>query len=78
MAQQQKSYLKDTTHFINFLEKTKVPENTILVSMDVMSLCTNIPQDELRINIKKRTSYPYTTTAKNAQTYPSAELLPVY
>ena len=45
MAQQQQSYLKDTTHFINFLEKTKVPENTILVSMDVMSLCTNIPQD---------------------------------
>ena len=77
MAQQQKSYLKDTTHFINFLEKTKVPENTILVSMDVMSLCTNIPQEELRINIKKRTSYPYTTTAKSAQTYPSGELLPV-
>ena len=71
MAQQQKSYLKDTTHLINFLEKTKVPENTILVSMDVMSLCTNIPQEELRINIKKRTSYPYTTTAKSAQTYPS-------
>ena len=78
MAQQQKSYLKDTTHFINFLEKTKVPENTILVSMDVMSLCRNIPQEELRINIKKRTSYPYTTTAKSAQTYPSGELLPVY
>ena len=78
MAQQQKSYLKDTTHFINFLEKTKVPENTILVSMDVMSFCTNIPQEELRINIKKRTSYPYTTTAKGAQTYPSGELLPVY
>ena len=78
MAQQQKSNLKDTTHIINFLKKTKVPENTILVSMDVMSLCTNIPQDELRINIKKRTSYPYTTTAKSAQTYPSGELLPVY
>ena len=78
MAQQQKSYLKDTTHFINFLEKTKVPENTILVSMDVMSLCTNIPQEELRINLKKRTSYPYTTTAKGAQTYPSGDLLPVY
>ena len=78
MAQQQKSYLKDTTHFINFLEKTKVPENTIFVSMDVMSLCTNIPQEELRINIKKRTSYPYTTSAKSAQSYPSGELLPVY
>ena len=46
IAQQQKSYLKDTTHFINFLNKTKVPENTILVSMDVTSLYTNIPQEE--------------------------------
>ena len=43
-----------------------------------MSLCTNIPQEQLRINIKKRTSYPYTSTAKSAQTYPSGELPPVY
>ena len=40
------SYLKDTTHFINFLEKTTVPEDTILVSMDVTSLYTNIPQED--------------------------------
>ena len=50
LAQQQKSCLKDTTHFINYLQKTKVRENTILVSMDIMSLYTNIPQEE-RINI---------------------------
>ena len=42
IAQTQKSYLKDTTHFINFMEKT----TTILVSMDVTSLYTNIPQEE--------------------------------
>ena len=46
IAKQQTSYLKDTTDFINFLEKTKVEENTILVSMDVTSLYTNIPQEE--------------------------------
>ena len=46
IAQTQKSYLKDTTHFINFIEKTKVSQNTILVSMDVTSLYTNIPQEE--------------------------------
>ena len=46
IAQQQESYLKDTTHYINFLEKTKVSEDTILVSMDVTSLYTNIPQEE--------------------------------
>ena len=40
------SYLKDTTAFINFIEKTKIPEKAILVSMDVTSLYTNIPQEE--------------------------------
>ena len=46
IAKQQTSYLKDTTDFINFLENTKVTENAILVSMDVTSLYTNIPQEE--------------------------------
>ena len=30
IAQKQKSYLKDTTDFINFIEKTKVSQGTIL------------------------------------------------
>ena len=46
IAQQQKSYLKDTTVFINFIEKTKLPKGVILVSMDVTSLYKNIPQEE--------------------------------
>ena len=46
IAQQQKPYLKDTTDFISFMEGTRVPENTVLVSMDVTSLYTNIPQEE--------------------------------
>ena len=46
IAQMQDSYLKDTTDFINFIETKKFPANTILVSMDVTSLCTNIPQEE--------------------------------
>ena len=50
IAQQLKSYLKDTTDFTNFIEKTKLPKGVILVSMDIMSLYTNIPQEE-RINI---------------------------
>ena len=32
IAKSQKSYLKDTTDFTNFIEKTKVVENAILVS----------------------------------------------
>ena len=46
IAKSQKSYLKDTTDFINFIEKTRVVENAILVSTDVTSLYTNIPQEE--------------------------------
>ena len=46
IAQKQDSYLKDTTDFINFIEKTKLPQNVILASMDVTSLYTNITQEE--------------------------------
>ena len=46
IAQKKKSYLKDTTDFINFIEKTQVSNDTILVSMVVTSLYTNIPQEE--------------------------------
>ena len=41
IAQKQRSYLKDTTDFVNFIEKTNVSQDTILVSMDVTSLLTN-------------------------------------
>ena len=46
IAQKQVSYLKDTTDFLNFIEKTKLPKSTILVSIHVTSLYTNIPQEE--------------------------------
>ena len=46
MAQLQQSYMKDATAFLNFIEKTKVGKDTILVSMNISSLYTNIPQEE--------------------------------
>ena len=47
IAQKQQSHIKDTTDFVNcFIEKTKIGQDAILVSMDVTSLCTNIPQEE--------------------------------
>ena len=46
ITQNQQSYLKDTTDFTNILENIKVPKNTILVSMDVTSLYTDIPQEK--------------------------------
>jgi len=59
-----------------------VPENTILVSIDV----ANIPQDEeinivFNANTKHSTETnlkPYMTTAMSAQTYRREELLPTY
>ena len=46
IAQRQTSYLKDSTDFIDFIESTEVPKHAIIVSMDVTSLYTNIPQEE--------------------------------
>ena len=46
IAQLQASYLKDATDFINFIERIKLPKSAILVSMDVTSLYSNIPQRE--------------------------------
>ena len=44
IAKQQVSYLKDSTDFINFIGGTLM--DAILVSMDMMSLYTNIPQEK--------------------------------
>ena len=46
IAKSQKSYLKDTTDFVNFIERRNLPEDVFLVSLDVTSLYTNIPQEE--------------------------------
>ena len=46
ITQKQQSFIKDTTDFINFIEKTKIGKDTILVSMDVSSLYTNMPHEE--------------------------------
>ena len=40
------SYLKDTTEFLKLIETTKLPQNCILASIDVSSLCTNIPYED--------------------------------
>ena len=42
------SYIKDTTDFLNKLEALpeELPENTIMVTMDVRALYTNVPNNE--------------------------------
>ena len=46
IVEKQDSSLKDTIDFLNFIESTKLPENTVLVFVDVTSLYTNIPHKE--------------------------------
>ena len=47
IATSQKSYLKDN-RFYQLYRREKIPEETILVSMDVTSPYTNIPQEEVQ------------------------------
>lgn len=47
LAQQLLSHIRNTTDFIRRLKiQGLVPENSILVTLDVSSLCTNIDTDE--------------------------------
>ena len=55
IAKIQKSYLKDTTDFLNFIEKTKVTKDMILVSMDVATIAytlTSHRRKELELHAK--------------------------
>ena len=46
IVQNTESYIKDTTHFLSILRATgNLPDNTLLVTLDVSSLYTNIPND---------------------------------
>ena len=48
------SYIKDTNHFINKVNNFSVPVNSIIVTMDVRSLYTSIPNNEGIAATKKR------------------------
>ena len=69
IAKQQKSYLKDMTTFIDFIEKTKIPEKATLVSMDVTSLYSNKLQDEGIKTICRS----YTSFYQNKTSIPTCE-----
>jgi len=38
VAKKQELHIKDTAHFINFIENTKIPNKAILATLDVCSL----------------------------------------
>ena len=58
-----KSYIKDTTDFIHKIENLRIPENATLVTFDVVSLYTNIPNKEGICSVAKSLrKYPPTLT----------------
>ena len=48
------SYIKDTNDFINKIDNFTVPPNSFLVTMDVKSLYTSIPNNEGIASVKKK------------------------
>lgn len=46
------SYLQDTTDFISKIEEVSIPKDSWILSLDVVSLYTNIPHEELREVLK--------------------------
>ena len=45
LATKHKSYVRDTSHFLELLRETKVPQHSLLVTLDVDSLYTNIDNE---------------------------------
>jgi hypothetical protein len=42
-----RSYVKDTTHFLQLLEEVgPLPDNAMLVTLDITSLYTNVPNED--------------------------------
>ena len=63
-----RSYIKDTTHFLQQLSRIQgLPENTIIATLDVTALYTNIPNDEALISVREHLERyrPTATTPKN-------------
>ena len=68
MIRNTKSYIQDTTDFLNSINNIdNLPEDAILVTMDVVSLYSNIPHDEgLKALDRFLNNYPNTPLEKNS------------
>ena len=78
IAKSQKSYLKDTTDFVNFIERRNLSEDASLVSLDVANaiLYTNISQDTGRGSKHSMQSIPYFLRGKHPYPHPNAQKNP--
>ena len=46
LVQRQPTYVKDTNHILDLIDNLKLPNNILLVTLDVVGMYTNIPQNE--------------------------------
>ena len=82
---QQKSYLKNTTNFVNFIEKTRVPadnacfngHNEPLYKYTTRGGNSNSMRS-IRDILQQRTSYSCRITRAGAKAYPTRKLIPIY
>ncbi len=73
LAKQVKSYIQDTTDFINKLQALDtLPDNALLITMDVRSLYTNISNKDGRKALKVALDNHHT---KDPQTEPITTLM---
>ena len=73
------SYIKDTTHFLNKLHSISIlPNDSLLVTLDVSSLYTNIPHTEgiqaARLHLHERTSKTPPTETVSANGHPTEHI----
>ena len=59
VVKQLPSHIKDTKDFVQFIEALQIPKDTLLVTLDVSSLYTNIPHDEGTLYAKQAYSQTF-------------------
>ena len=62
LVQTTRSFITDTTHFLDKLEQLgQLPNNAFLVTLDVSSLCTNIPTTKALTPVDTSSTHATTT-----------------
>ena len=84
IAKSQKSHLKDTTDFANFIERTTLPEGTFLVSLDVnYQPIHKYPtgggnkhsMQSIREFLRGQHPHPHPIPQRNSKAYPSRKFI---
>ena len=85
IAKSQKSYLKDTTDFVNFIERTTLPEGTFLVSLDHVNYQpihkyptgggNKHSMQSIREFLRRQHPHPHPIPQRNSKAHPSRKFI---